>query len=392
MRQSVVLVALVICGLSSCEAQEEAGSTSEHSAAQALTLGASRLGFGYDWYASPGLVPHGVAGDERLVFVTQPLNGRVTVVDRFSGEELAVLPPPPGGWKLPFSLRVPRTGRLVVLDPGGFPSPTTPSFAHLYEYDYDYRPRTRGFSAHVVRDLDFTGQPIVFAEDFEALPGGAYVLSESIVGQLFSVSPAGAISVAVGPASFDPAAAIPALAPCLFTPVMVGSVPFSLPGNVAPGVVGLAHRGGELFFTSTCTGGVSKLPLSTLTDASRAPWERAADITTVSARATGVVEEVLEGITFNRFDPSDPHLYATDSLRHRVVRIHSRTGRRQVVLDDEPLLDFPVALQFLPPVGGVTPLVVASDQEYRLAALNPSIPTDMLHPPFIVTKVYLFAR
>src|SRR5262245_28981636 len=68
-------------------------------------------------------LPHGVAGDLRLVFITEPLNGRVAVIDRFTGEPLAALPAPPGGFLLPFELRVPHPGHLIVLDAGGFPSP-----------------------------------------------------------------------------------------------------------------------------------------------------------------------------------------------------------------------------------------------------------------------------
>src|SRR5206468_2231774 len=53
-------------------------------------------------------LPHGVAGDHRLVFIAEPLNGRVAIIDRSTGEPLAVLPAPPGGFLLPFELRVPH--------------------------------------------------------------------------------------------------------------------------------------------------------------------------------------------------------------------------------------------------------------------------------------------
>src|SRR5688572_7672515 len=33
-------------------------------------------------------LPHGIAGDRRLVFVAEPINRRVAVLDRFSGEEI----------------------------------------------------------------------------------------------------------------------------------------------------------------------------------------------------------------------------------------------------------------------------------------------------------------
>ena len=90
---------------------------------------------------------HGIAGDERYVFVTEPGVGvapngaRVVALDRFTGAEVAAFPAPPGGFKLPFTLRVPRTGRLVVLDSGGFP-PSGPPVV----YDYRYRTDRRGFT------------------------------------------------------------------------------------------------------------------------------------------------------------------------------------------------------------------------------------------------------
>ena len=46
-------------------------------------------------------------------------------------------------------------------------------------------------------------------------------------------------------------------------------------------------------------------------------------------------------------------------------------------------------MQFLPPHGGRATLVVASDQEYRLAAINAAIATDMLQPPWIAAEVEL---
>jgi hypothetical protein len=67
------------------------------------------------------------------------------------------------------------------------------------------------------------------------------------------------------------------------------------------------------------------------------------------------------------------------------------TGGRQVIASDPLLFNFPVKLQFLPPVLGASPLVVASDQEYRLAAINALLTTDVLQPPWIIAKVLLFA-
>ena len=49
-----------------------------------------------------------------------------------------------------------------------------------------------------------------------------------------------------------------------------------------------------------------------------------------------------------------------------------RNGRRQVLSSDQRLFDFTVSTAFLPPLapGLPSPLVTASDQEYRSALLN----------------------
>jgi hypothetical protein len=70
-------------------------------------------------YADRSHLVTAAAGDARLVFVTEPLNQRLAVLYRFTGNEVGQVPGPPGGFLLPFSVRVPRPGRLVILDSGG---------------------------------------------------------------------------------------------------------------------------------------------------------------------------------------------------------------------------------------------------------------------------------
>lgn len=392
MRHLVGLVAALVFGLGcSSEAELEtpltpSTSTSAKSSSEALTIDVGPRGIAYDWYPSLH-VPHGVAGDEQLVFVAQPLSGRVAVVDRFSGAEVGVLPAPAAGWLLPFALRVPSSGRLVVLDAGGFPNPYVPSIPRLYEFDYRRDCRTRTFEATLVRTISFEGLPLVFAEEFEVIPGGGYVVSESVLGALWMVAADGTISPGLFP-DLATGTFIPQLAACPFPATSVGGIPFQPPGGIAPGVGSLAIRNGQLYFGSSCRGGVARIPLASLSDATRSPLARAADIVDVSPRPAGVAAESLKGFAFNRWS-RDPHLYVTDTIGQRVLRVDLKTGARTVVVDDPTLFDFPVSAQFLPPVGGVAPLVVASDQEYRLAALNGALTTDILHPPFIVAKVYV---
>ncbi|MBE2319858.1 hypothetical protein DVA67_028090 [Solirubrobacter sp. CPCC 204708] len=330
---------------------------------------------------------HGIAGDDDYVFVTEPGIGvatdgpRVVVLDRKSGREKAVLPAPPNGFKLPFALRSPREGKLVVLDAGGFPPQGPPVV-----YDYTYSDRKGRFSAKLTRTVDFAGLPLAFAEDLEVLPNGEYVVSESVLGGLWLIGRDGQIRPGLVPP--DQGTPLPGLAGCPFlgSGQTVGGLPFAAPGSFAPGAGSLAVRGDELYLSSTCAGGVQKLKLSTLRDSSRPAIERVAEIVTVAKRQYEL--ESLKGITFDPYDARDPWIYAGDPFRLQLIRIHSRTGKREVLSKDAKRLHFTVATAFLPPAKRKrqAPLVTASDQEYRFSVLNTGITSDQFQPPFIVAE------
>jgi hypothetical protein len=333
---------------------------------------------------------HGIAGDERLVFVTEPGIGvgttpRVVALDRFTGREVAALPAPPGGFKLPFTLRVPETGHLVVLDAGGFPPPGVPTV-----YDYRYRSGRHGFSAELVRSVSFEGLPVAFAEDVEVLPNGEYAVSESVIGALWLIGRDGSVRPGLFPDR--PTEPLTQLSGCPFLPIpptfRIGGLEFEPLGGFAPGVGSLAVRGDELYMSSTCQGGVQKLKIKTLLDTPRSPYERAAEIRTVAKRQYDV--ESLKGITFNEFDRGDQWIYAGDPFRLQLIRIHSRTGKREVLSKNARLFNFTVATDFLPPVlkGLPNPLVTASDQEYRWPVLNAALDQDEFVPPFIVGEYW----
>lgn len=333
---------------------------------------------------------HGIAGDEDYVFVTEPGIGvstsgpRVVVLDRDSGREQAVLPAPPGGFKLPFTLRVPETGHLVVLDSGGFPPQGPPVV-----YDYRYSDKRGAFKASLSRTVDFAGKPLGFAEDVEVLPNGEYVVSESIFGGLWLIARNGTIREGIVPP--DPTVPLPNLGPCQFPnggAGTVGDLPFQAGGGFAPGAGSLAVRDDWLYLSSTCKGGVQKVKIKTLLDGSRPAAQRAEEIKTVAKRKYDL--ESLKGITFNRWDKSDDDIYAGDPFRLQLIKIDSRTGRREVLSTNSKLFDFTTATAFLPPEkkGRDNPLVTASDQEYRWATLNVALTADQFRPPFTVAEFW----
>jgi hypothetical protein len=388
MRHSYVSLACILACLPACTAALD-DSTLEHEAAAeaagALEVSATRKAFAFDVARRDDLI-HGIAGDRQLIFLTEPLTGRVTAHDRFTGAHVADLPPPPGGFLLPFTLRSPSDGRLVVLDAGGFPSPTAPAIPKIYEYDYTRHHGT--FQATLVRTIDFSGLPVVFSEDVEITDDGTYVVSDSVIGSLWLVETDGTIRPGLLPSSFAPDAGLPYLAPC-FQPIpTIDGIPYDLGGGFAPGVGSLAYSQGYVYWGGFCHGGVHRVPLATLRDTTRTAEARAADIEVVSARAPGDVE-LIKGLAFNRFDPGDTRLYAADSLELRMIRIDVDTGAREVLTNNEDLFNFPVSAAFLPPVLGVTPLAVASDQEHRFDALNFAIDTDLTEPPFLAAKLYV---
>src|SRR5262249_22185620 len=146
------------------------------------------------------------------------------------------------------------------------------------------------------------------------------------------------------------AAPLPKLGGCLFPDgdYTIGGLPFEPAGGFAPGAGSLAVRGGDLYISSTCEGGVMKLPIRVLEDASTPAEQRVAAITTVAPRAFAL--ESLKGIQFDRFDPRDPYLYAGDPFRLQLIRIDPRTGARKVLSSDARLFDFTTATAFLPPL------------------------------------------
>ena len=141
--------------------------------------------FSFD-YANFNVPIAGVAGGNAVIFVGEPLNGSVAVLSRFTGKQIAQLPPPPNGFVLPFIMHSLGEGRLAVLDAGGLPRPQpfVPANPVIYEYNYSFS-LLQGFSASLVRTISFASVLVGFPEDFVHLDDGRYLLSDAVLGSVW---------------------------------------------------------------------------------------------------------------------------------------------------------------------------------------------------------------
>lgn len=330
----------------------------------------------------------GVAAGGTLAFVGEPLNGRVIVLSRFTGQQIGELPPPPDGLSLPFIMHAIGQDRVAVLDAGGLPQPNpfVPVSPFIYEYSYSFSP-DKGFSATLVRTISFAGVPYGFPEDFVHLDDGRYLISDSILGSIWVVQSDGTITPGIVPKSFDSQDLIPTLAFCPTMPeITVNGYPFLFSGSTLPGVSPLAVRNGTVYYYSPCARGLYSFPLSILSD-DQPSYQRAADIKLVAPTPENDEVEELLDFSFNPYNNSDSALYAADPLQLQVIRIDVTNGARQVIAHGPELFDFPSSLAFLPTYGPFTELLVVSNQQERTPLTNDAVTQTTFNLPFIVAKV-----
>jgi len=342
-------------------------------------------------FANFNAVIAGVAALRDVAFVGQPLNSHVAVLSRRTGLEMAVLPPPPAGFVLPFIMHAIGDDRVAILDAGGFPklNPLTPVNPTLYEYQFNVTAGGR-FSAALVRQISFKNVVVGFTEDFVRLDDGRYLVSDSVLGSIWIVERDGTIAPGIVPKSLTGSDSIPKLAYCGPMPkVTVNGYPFLFAASSLPGVSPIAVRNGMVYFYSPCARGLYAFPLAILSDR-RQPYQRAADIRLVAATPHDVAVEELLDVQFDPYDPSDPYLYAANALALQVIRIDVHSGMREVIASGANLFDFPSSLAFLPPLfAGDRSLLVASNQQERTPLTNDAVTTTTFHIPFIVSKIRL---
>lgn len=330
----------------------------------------------------------GVGGDVDVLFVGEPLNSQVIALSRLTGQQIGVLPPPPGGFAIPFIIHSLGEGVVAVLDAGGLPqpSPFVPSNPVIYEYSYTFNP-FNGFSANLTRTMSFASVLVGFPEDFVRLDDGRFLLSDSVLGSIWIVEPDNSIVPGIVPKTFDPSDSIPTLALCPTMPeITVNGYPFLFSGSTLPGVSPLAVRGGTVYYYSPCARGIYEFPVAILSD-NQQPYERAASIHLVAPTPADVEVEELLDFSFNPFNPLDRYLYAADPLQLSVIRIDLTNGARQVVASGATLFDFPSSLGFLPTIGPVSQLAVVSNQQERSPLTNDAVSGTTFNLPFIVATV-----
>jgi len=341
-------------------------------------------------YADINNVIAGVAGGNLVVFVGEPLNGSVVVLSRVTGQQIGQLPPPPNGFVLPFIMHSLGTNRVAVLDAGGLPQPQpfVPANPNIYEYAYSFSPE-HGFSASLVRTVNFASVLVGFPEDFVRLDDGRYLLSDAVLGSIWVVNPDGKVVPGIVPKSFNPQDFIPTLALCTTMPeITVNGYPFLFTGSTLPGVSPLAVRDSTVYYYSPCARGLYAFPLAILSD-DRQPYQRAADIQLLAPTPSSLPVEELLDFSFNSFNPSDRYLYAADPLKLRVIRIDLSNGTRQVIAAGPRLFDFPSSLGFLPTVGPVSELVIVSNQQERTPLTNDAVSETTFKLPFVAAKVLI---
>jgi hypothetical protein len=336
-------------------------------------------------------LPAGVAADANVVFIGDPLEGRVLAYSRATGQQIGELPQPPGGFILPFIMHLLSSGRIGVLDAGGLPQPVpfVPAHPLISEYTYTYSPNA-GFSATLARFVDSTGTEVGFPEDFVKLADGRILLTDAILGSIWVIQPDGTYTPGIVPQTFNPQDAIPQLVVCPTMPeVTVNGVPFLFSGSTIPGIEAIAVRNGSAFFHSSCARGLFTFPISILSD-NRAPYQRAADLQLVASTPANIQVEELLDMQFNPYDPTDPNLYTAHGMQLEILRVNSITGARTVIATDPRLFDFPSSLAFLPPGQnrqGSPSLLVVSNQQERTPLTNDAAPANAFVFPTLVAQV-----
>ncbi len=221
----------------------------------------------------------GIAADEAVVFVGEPLNGKVVALSGFTAKPIGELPPPPAGFAVPFIMHSIGSGRVAVLDAGGLPAPNpfVPVSPFIYEIQSSVQPGGRVLG-NPCQDHQLCQRRRRVSRGLRAARGWSLPVIGFRAGSVWVANEDGSIAPGIVPKSFNPQDLIPTLALCLTMPqITVNGVPFLFTGSTLPGISPMAVREGTVYFYSPCARGIYTFPLSILSDR-RTPDQRAVDI------------------------------------------------------------------------------------------------------------------
>ena len=186
-----------------CAGDSGGSSTTEKtaSASAQLEVAVSDRSVSFE-FADVSLLPAGIAAGTNVIFIGDPLEGRVIAYSRFTGRPIGELPPPPGGFVIPFIMHELGDGLVGVLGAGGLPQPDpfVPVTPTIYEFAFADTPAAlTSFSAHMTRAIDFSSVLVGFPEDFTQLDDGRILMTDAALGSIWVAQTDGTITPGVVP-------------------------------------------------------------------------------------------------------------------------------------------------------------------------------------------------
>jgi hypothetical protein len=341
---------------------------------------------------------HGVGGDEILLFAVQPVTAPqepsgIHVASRLTGQPIADVPAPPGGWQTPLAIKITdfqrqgasTQGSFLLLDSGNPPEQIGARPAIIYRYTYSYSPQA-GFEAALTEThvLPLAGPPgpglptgIFLPESMALLPGGGVAVSDTVGGAIWVAGPTlDDWRMAMIDPRFAPAFGAPEIdgigrAPDggtrpyqLLLPTLPGT-----PGPAAPGVHSIAYAAvtDEVYMIRTASpGGIFGIPRSVLLDTTTPPFAKG-DALQVVVTPTAGLTDLTDGLDYDRFHPTSPWLYwqraPSDAIGGgfgTLRRVNVLTGAVEVVAQSNTLFDFTDEISALPGPGSSPFTFIAS--------------------------------
>jgi hypothetical protein len=332
---------------------------------------------------------HGVGGDETLLFGVQPAPAPeepigVHVASRLTGEPVADVTPPPGGWHTPLAIKIAEfqgqgantRGTFLLLDAGNPPEQTGTRPAVIYRYSYSFSPQDGYHDALLATHvLPLAGPPgpglpagIVLPESMALLPGGDVAVTDTLGGAIWVAGPSlDDWRLAMIDPQFAPGFGVPEIDGIGRAPggstrpyrLLLPTIP-GTPGPAAPGVHSIAYVPvtDEVYVIRTVSpGGLFGIPRSVLLDTRTPPFAKGAALQVVVPPTHGL-SDLADGLDYDRFHPTSPWLYwqrAPSDVAgggfNTLRRVNLFTGAVEVVAQSNILFDFTDEISALPPPG-----------------------------------------